>query len=85
MVIKKNIRPIIREMRQYHGAKQETNILYIIKRRKANWIGDMLRRNWLVKRIIEVKREGGTEVAGRQGKRRKQLLDDLEKRKENGN
>jgi hypothetical protein len=72
-------------MRQYYGAKQETNILYTIKRRKTNWIGDMLRRNCRVKRIIKVKGEGDTEVAERQGKRRKQLLDDLEKRKENGN
>jgi hypothetical protein len=44
-----------------------------IKRRNANWIGHILRRNCLLKHVIEGKLEG-TE---RRGIRRKQLLDDL--------
>jgi hypothetical protein len=48
-----------------------------IKRRKANWIGHILRRNGLLKCIIEEKIEGRVEVAGRRGRKRKQLLDDL--------
>jgi hypothetical protein len=45
------------------------------KRRKANWIGHILRRNCLLKHVIEGKIEGRTEVTGRRGRRRKQLLD----------
>jgi len=33
--------------------KEEANVLYTIKRRKANWIGHILRRNCLVKYVIE--------------------------------
>jgi hypothetical protein len=32
---------------------------------KANWIGYILRRNVLLKHVIEVKSEGRTEVTGR--------------------
>ena len=46
------------------------NILHIITRRKSNWIGHILRRNCLVKHVIE----GKTEVTGRRERRRKQLL-----------
>jgi hypothetical protein len=37
-----------------HGVKKERNILRTIKRRKANWIGYILRRNFLLKHVIEV-------------------------------
>jgi hypothetical protein len=58
------------------------NILRTIKRRKSNWIGHTFRRNCLIKHGIEGKIVGRLEVTGRQGRRRKQLLDDLkEKRK----
>jgi hypothetical protein len=60
-----------------HRVKEERNILCIIRRRKANWIGHILRRNCFLKHVIEGKIEGGIEVAGRRGRRRKQLLDDL--------
>jgi hypothetical protein len=36
-----------------------------IKRRKANWIGRTLRRNSLLKEVIEGKIGGGIEVTGR--------------------
>jgi hypothetical protein len=62
--------------------KEERNIVHTIKRRKANWIGHILRRNCLLKYVIEGKLEGRIEMTGRRGRRRKQLLDDLkEKRK----
>jgi hypothetical protein len=32
-----------------HRVKEERNILHTIKRRKANWIGHILRRNYLLK------------------------------------
>jgi len=45
--------------------------------RKANWIGHILRRNCLLQRVTEGKMQGGIEVTGRQGRRRRKLLDDL--------
>jgi hypothetical protein len=65
-----------------HTVKEERNILHTLKRRKANWIGHILRRNCLLKHVIEGKIEGSIEMTGRRGRRRKQLLDDLmEKRR----
>jgi hypothetical protein len=45
--------------------------------RKANWIGHILNRNCLLKHVIEGKIEKRLEVTGTQGRRCKQLLDDL--------
>jgi ribosomal 50S subunit-associated protein YjgA (DUF615 family) len=53
--------------------KEERNILHTVKRRKANWIGHILRRNCLLKHVIE----GKIERMKRRGRRRKQLLIDL--------
>jgi len=58
------------------------NILRTTKRRKANWISHVLRRNCLRKHVIEIKAERRIEVTGRQGRRRKQLLDDIKKRED---
>jgi hypothetical protein len=60
-----------------HRVKEEWNILHTIKRRKANWIGHILRRNCLLKYVIEGKLEGRAEMMGRRRRRRKQLLNDL--------
>jgi hypothetical protein len=57
--------------------KDERNILQTVKRRKVNWIGNILRRNCLLKQVIEGKIEGRIEVTERRERRRKQLLDDL--------
>ena len=57
--------------------KEKRNILPTIKSRKAYWIGHILRRNCLLKGIIEGKIEGRVEVMGRRGRRSKQLLDVL--------
>jgi hypothetical protein len=43
----------------------------------ANLIGHILRRNCLLKHVIEGKIEGRTEMTGRRERRRKQLLDDV--------
>jgi hypothetical protein len=65
-----------------HRVKEERNIIHTIKRRKANWIGHILRRNCLLKHVIQGKLERRIEMTGRRGRRRKQLLDDLiEKRR----
>ena len=44
-------------------------------------IGHILRRNCLLQRVTEGKIQGGIEVTGRQGRRRKKLLDDLKERR----
>ena len=60
--------------------KQE-NILHEIRKREANWIGHILRRNCLLKQVIEGKINGEIEVTRRRGKRRKKLLCDLKYRR----
>ena len=59
--------------------KGKRNILYTLERRKDNWIGHMLRRNCLLKDVIEGKIKGTREVMGRRGRKSKQLLDGLMK------
>ena len=57
--------------------KEQRNILHEIRKRKANWIGHILRENCLLQLVIEGTIQGGIEVTGRQGTRRTKLLDDL--------
>jgi hypothetical protein len=59
----------------------EGNILHTVKKRKANLIGDILRRNCLLKYVIEGKIEGRLEVTGRRLRRRKQLMGDLKEKR----
>jgi len=61
--------------------KEQRNILHEVSKRKANWIGHILRRNCLLQRVIEGKIKGGIEVTGRRGRRRRKLLDDLKQRR----
>jgi hypothetical protein len=61
--------------------KEESNMLHTIKRRKANWIGHILRRNCFLKHEIEGKLEKRTKVMGRRGRRHKKLLDDLKEKR----
>jgi hypothetical protein len=61
--------------------KEQRNILHEIRKRKANWIGHILRRNCLLQRVTEGKIQGGREVTGIQGRRRRKLLDDLKERR----
>ena len=58
---------------------KERSILHAIKRRKANWIGNVFRRNFLLKHITEGKIEEGIEVAERQRRRCRQLINDFKK------
>jgi hypothetical protein len=59
----------------YKRVKVERNIIHTIKRRMANWIAHVLRRNCLLKHVTE----GDMEGTGRRGGRRKQLPGDLKK------
>ena len=61
--------------------KEQRNILHEIRKRKANWIDHILRRNCLLQGVTEGKIQGGIEVTGRRGKRRRKLLDDLKERR----
>jgi hypothetical protein len=63
------------------GVKEKRNILHEIRKWKANWIGHILRSNCLLQRVIEGKINGGLFVTGRQGRRRRKLLDNLKKRR----
>jgi hypothetical protein len=47
----------------------------------ANWIGHILRRRWLLQRVIEGKKKGEIEVTRRRRRRRRKLLDDLKERR----
>ena len=49
---------------------KQRNILNEIRKRKANWTGHILRRNCLLKQVIEGKIKGEMEVARRRGRRR---------------
>jgi hypothetical protein len=62
--------------------KEHRNILHEISKRKAKWIGHILRRNCLLQRVVagNIKREG-IEVTGRRGRRCRKLLDDLKERR----
>jgi hypothetical protein len=75
----------VRNEKILHRVKEELNILHTMKRMKANWIGHVLRRNCLLKHVIEGKIEGSIEVTARRPRRRKQLLDELRKREATGN
>jgi hypothetical protein len=61
--------------------KEQRNILNEIRKRKANWIGHILRRNCFLKRVIEGRIKGEIELTGRRGRRRRKLLDDFKERR----
>jgi hypothetical protein len=61
--------------------KEQSNMVHEICKRKANWIGHILRRNCLLQQVIEGKIKGETEVTGRRGRRGRKLLDDLRRRR----
>jgi hypothetical protein len=61
--------------------KEQRNILHEMSKRKANLIGHILRRNCLLRQVIEGKIKGVIEVTGRRRRRRRKLLDDLKERK----
>ena len=49
---------------------EQRNILREIRKRKAKWIGHILRRNCLLKQVIEGKIKGEMDVTRRRGRRR---------------
>jgi hypothetical protein len=71
----------VRNEEVLHRVKEERSIVHTIKRRKVNWIGNILRRNCLLKHVIGGKLEGRIEMTVRRGRRRKQLLYDLKEKR----
>jgi hypothetical protein len=49
----------VRNEEVLHRVKEDRINLHTIKRRKANWVGNMLSRNWLLKHVLEGELEGG--------------------------
>jgi hypothetical protein len=48
----------VRKEEVLHRVKEDENILHTIKRRKANWMGDNLLKNCLLKHVIKGMIEG---------------------------
>jgi hypothetical protein len=55
----------VRNEEVLHRVKEERNILHTVKRRKADWIGHILRRNCLIKHVSEGMIEGRTDGKAR--------------------
>jgi hypothetical protein len=53
---------LVRNEEVLFRVKEQRNILYEISKRKANWIGHILRRKCLLRQVIEGKTKGGIEV-----------------------
>jgi hypothetical protein len=56
---------------------EQRNILHEKRKRKANFIGHILSRIYLLKQVIDGKILGQIEMTRRRGRRRKEPLDDL--------
>jgi hypothetical protein len=67
----------VRNKEVLHRVREDRNILHTITRRKGNWIGHSLHRNCLLKHIIEGKIGRWIEMTRRWGRRRTQLVEDI--------
>ena len=67
----------VRSEEVLHRVNEQRNILHEISKRKVKWIGQFLRRNCLLKQVMEGKIKGEMEVT----RRHKKLLDDLKDRR----
>jgi hypothetical protein len=68
-------------MKKYYLESRNRNILHEISKRNVNLIGHILRRNCLLRQVIEGKIKGGIEVTEKRAKRRRKLLGDLKERR----
>jgi hypothetical protein len=80
-ICKKEASVVVNFVLPAYRIKEQRNILHEISKRKANWIGQILRRNCLPRQVIEGKLKGRIEATGRRGIRRRKLLDDLKERR----
>jgi hypothetical protein len=63
-------------MRKYYTESRRRGIL-LLKRRKANWVSNIMRGKYLLKHFTGGKIAGRIKKTGRRGRRHKQLLDNL--------
>jgi hypothetical protein len=54
---RRSVGPIVQEMKYYTGSRRRLTSYRQLKRKKADWIGHILRRNCLLKHVIEGKME----------------------------
>jgi hypothetical protein len=47
----------VKNKEEFHRVRKERNNIYSINRKNANWVGHILRRNCLLKHVIERKME----------------------------
>ena len=71
----------VRNEKVINTIKDDRHIQLTTNGTKANWIGQVLCINCLIKHVIEGKVEGRMRVTERQGRRHKQLLDDSKAKK----
>jgi hypothetical protein len=81
VVLEKEAEDRVRNKEVLHRVKKEMNIVHTIKRRNTNWIGQILRRNCLLKHVIEGKIEGRIGVTKIRERRCKQLMDELKEQR----
>ena len=70
----------VRNEEMLHRVKKR-NIIQIIIRRNAKWIGHILCRNFLLKHFVEGRMEGRIEVTRWRGRKRKPLLNNLKQKR----
>jgi hypothetical protein len=75
----------VRNEEVLHKVKEKRNILHTIKRRKANWIDHISRRNCLLKHAIEGNLDGRIEMTGRRKEGVSSYWMTLRKREGTGN
>ena len=81
IIILEDVMNIVRNEEVLLRVNEQRNILHEIRKRKAYWIGHILRRNCLLQQVIEGKLKGQIEVTRRRGRRHNKLLDDLKDRR----
>jgi hypothetical protein len=72
---------VVLEKDEEDRVNEQRNILHEIGTRKSKWICHILRRNCLLKQVIEGKMKGMMEVKRRRRRRSKKLLDGLKDRR----
>ena len=71
----------VRNEEVLHRVNEQRNILHTVIRIVANWIGHILRRNCILKHVIEGKIEEGVKETERRGRRCKQLPDEFKEKR----